>query len=553
LWNTKRDELVSSSEKIFSILNSRLNIKTKREINIDDSIFTKSFETIKNIFDYDYGGFGIGNKFPRPVVLDYLLSLYYRDKNTESLDMVIFTLKKMCEGGLFDHLGGGFHRYSVDLYWRVPHFEKMLYDQAQIVNTLLDTYSVSGKKYFLNYAESTLEYVLKNLTDINGAFYSAEDAESAIEESIPGYKEEGYYYLWERNQIEEILGKEYSQIFEYMYGIKHEGNTISDPHNVFKNRNVLYISSDVYETSKKFNKTPEEIESIILGCKNILIQKRNKRPRPHLDDKILTSWNALMISAFAKAFNVTGNSKYLDTSVKAAEFILEKMWNAGNKTLFHRYRDGEVKFESGLDDYALLSKALLDLYETTFDIFYLETSVSIADAAVDKFYDSENSGFFDSEINSTDIILKTKEIYDGAEPSGNAVIIEDLFRLYYFTGNEKYLETAEKSIRYFYPELENLPFSSPYMLNNLIFLLDSPKEILFTGDLGDEKLLSMLKYIHGKYIPFKILLHADEKTEEISAFLKNIIKDYEPAKFYVCENKNCKLPVDNLDELKKII
>ncbi|MBI5403590.1 MAG: thioredoxin domain-containing protein [Ignavibacteriae bacterium] len=553
LWITKKDDLINSGEKIFSILNSRLKIKSNSEINIDESVFEKSFETIKNIFDYDNGGFGIGNKFPRPVVLNYLLSLYHKEKNPESLDMVIFTLKKMCDGGLYDHIGGGFHRYSVDLYWRVPHFEKMLYDQAQIVNTLLDTYSITGKKYFLDYAEDTLDYVLNNLTDKSGGFYSAEDAESAIEDSIPGYKEEGFYYLWEKNQIDEILGNEYSQIFSYMFGIKHEGNTISDPHDVFKNRNVLYISSDAYETAKKFNQTPEEIELIVSECKNILRNKRDKRPRPHLDDKILTSWNSLMISAFARAYNITNDSRYLEAAVKSIDFIIGKMWDSNSKTLYHRYRDSEVKFKSGLEGYAFFIKALIDMYETTFDDYYLAISLTIADSALYKFYDKENYGFFDSETDSSDIIIQTKEIYDGAEPSGNAVIVEDLLRLYYFSGNKSYLEAAEKSIKYFFPELQNLPFSSPYMLNNLFFLLGSPKEIIFTGDFQDENLLSMVKYIHGKYVPFKILLHADEKTEEISAFIKDIITDYKPAKFYVCENKSCKLPVDNPDELKKII
>ena len=553
LWNTKRHEIISSSEKIFDILNSRLKIKKSSEAIFDDNIFFKSFETIKNIFDYDNGGFGIGNKFPRPVVLNYLLSLYYKDKNTEALDMVIFTLKKMCDGGLYDHLGGGFHRYSVDLFWRVPHFEKMLYDQAQIVNTILDTYSITGKKYFLQYAIDSLNYVLEHMKDKNGGFYSAEDAESAIEDSIPNYKEEGYYYLWEKDQVEEILEKKYSPIFSYMYGIKHEGNTISDPHNVFKNKNVLYLSSDIYETSKKFNKSPEEIENIINECKNLLRAKRIKRPVPHLDDKILTSWNSLMISAFAKGYNITGDKKYLDAAVKSSDFIFAHLWDEKNKTLFHRFRDEDVRFNANLDDYAFFVKSLLDLYESTFNETYLQKAMTIADTAIEKFYDKDNYGFFDSEPGASDIILRTKDVYDGAEPSGNAIMIEDFLRLSYFTDNKIYMETAENSIKYFYNEIENLPFSSPQMLNNIIYLLVSPKEILFTGDLQENPLSEMIKYIHGKFLPFKILLHADKKAEENSGFIKKIIRDYNSAKFYICENKNCKLPIDNLEDLKKLV
>lgn len=553
LWNTKKREIISSSEKILSILNSRLTSKAKTDIEFDEYIFDKSFETIKNIFDYDNGGFGVGNKFPRPVMLNFLLSLYNRNKNAEALDMVIFTLKKMCEGGLYDHLGSGFHRYSVDLYWRVPHFEKMLYDQAQISYAILDAYSVSGKIFLLDYAVNTLDYVLKNMTSENGGFYSAEDAESAIEDSAPDYKEEGFYYLWEKNRIEELLGKEYSQIFSYMYGIKFEGNTISDPHNVFKNKNVLYIASDVYETAKKFNKTADEINKIISECKSILLYARTKRPKPHLDDKILTSWNSLMISAFAKAYNITRNNKYLDAAVKASGFLINTMLDSDNKVLCHRFRDGEVKFSGSLDDYAYFVKAMLDMYETTFDTGYLQKAILVTDLAIEKFYDTENFAFFDSEKNSKDIILPTKEIYDGAEPSGNSIMIEDILRLYYFTGNGIYLDSAEKSLKYFYAELENLPFSSPNMLSNLMMLLGSPKEIIFTGDFKNESMKEMLEYVSKKYIPHKILLHADSESEKFSNFIKDIIIDYDSVKFYICENKSCKLPAENLGELKKLI
>jgi uncharacterized protein len=553
LWITKKQEIITSSEKIYDLLNNRLEEKNNLNIKIDDYIFEKSFETIKNIFDYDNGGFGIGNKFPRPAVLNYLLSLYYSKNNIEALDMVIFTLKKICEGGIYDHLGGGFHRYSVDMLWRVPHFEKMLYDQAQITSVLFDIFTITGKKYFLNYGIETLEYVLKNLTDDKGGFYSAEDAESAIEESIPDYKEEGYFYTWEKNQIEEILGKDDASIFCYAYGIKHEGNTISDPHNIFKNKNVLHLENDIYDTSKAFNLNPDEIEDIITKSKNILLEKRAKRPRPHLDDKILTSWNSLMISAFAKGFNVTQNEKYKDTAVKCCSFILENLWNENENTLYHRFRDGEVKFKGTLDDYAFFIRALMDLYESTFDEYYLKNAVKIVKVTIDKFYDKENSGFFDTEPSSKDIILKTKDIYDGAEPSGNSIIIESLLKLGYYTGNADFLEIAENSIKYFYPETENLSFSSPLMLNNILFNKISPKEIIFTGDLKNSELNNIVKYIHGKYLPFKILIYANKIIEEYSTFIKDIVKGYDETKVYVCENRSCKLPVDNIEDLKKIL
>lgn len=557
LWNTKRQDVINSSEKIFVLLNSRLSSKFKTGKNTDISfnhdVFDRSFESMKNIYDYDNGGFGIGNKFPRPVLLNYLLSLYHIYNNTEALDMVTFTLKKMCEGGIYDHLGYGFHRYSVDLYWRVPHFEKMLYDQAQISSILFDVYSITGNEYFLKFGNETLNYVLNNLKNNEFGFYSAEDAESAIEESIPGYKEEGYFYLWEKKQIDEILGKDNSSIFCYTYGIKHEGNTISDPHNIFKNKNVLYLNSDLYDTAKKFEKTPDEVKTILDNCTNILLSKRKKRPRPHLDKKVLTSWNALLISAFVKGFKITNNNIYKESAEKCCTFIIEKMWNDKNNTLYHRYIESDVRFKGTLDDYSFFAKALLDIYEITFNAFYLKNAIKISDTIIDKFYDKENSGFFDAEHNSEDIFLKTKEIYDGAEPSGNAVSIENFLRLGHITGNNDYLNLAENSIKFFYTEIQNLPFSSPYMLNNILLSMESPKEIIFTGDIETTEFNKIISYINKKFLPFKIIVRANEETESISPIINKLVSSYEKTRIYVCENFTCKLPVNNLEDLKKLI
>lgn len=553
LWKTKKEDLLNSSNKIFNLLNSRLHEVDTSSINIDKEIFDKSFDTIKNIFDPDNGGFGFGNKFPRPVVLNYLLAYYYYTNNKEALDIVLFTLKKMCDGGIYDHLGGGFHRYAVDIYWRIPHFEKMLYDQAQISYTLFDAYAISENKFLYDFGVDVLEYVLKNLTDVNGGFYSAEDAESAIEESTPNFKEEGYYYLWEKDKVEKILGKENADIFNYAFGIKHEGNSIADPHNVLKNRNVLYLANDIFDTAKEFDKTYDEIEKILDESRKILLEKRIKRPKPHLDDKILTSWNSLMISAFAKGYNITREEKYLEAAKKCCNFILNNLWNKNEMTLYHRFRDNEVKFISPLEDYAFLIKSLLDLFETTFDASYLYNANEIAEAAINKFYDSQNSGFFDAEPASEDVILKTKDIYDGAEPSANAVMIENMLRLAYIIENNEFQEIAGNSIKYFYPETNNMPFSSPQMLTNILFYINSPMEIIFSGRKNNAEIKKMIKYIHGKFIPFKIFIHAGKETEIYVPFLRNIVEDYNKINFYICENHSCKLPVNNLKDLEKII
>ena len=329
VWKNKHNEVINSSNKITDYLKDNLNEKrsSDEKTELNDKIFDTAFEQIKKAYDDEHGGFGASNKFPRPVVYNFLLAYYYYTKNSEALDMVTFTLKKMFKGGMYDHLGGGFHRYSVDHLWRVPHFEKMLYDQAQIVNSYLDVYQITNDKYFLNIAEDTLNYVLANLTNKDGGFYSAEDAESALDKSKPDIKEEGAYYLWDKRETDELLTNEESRIFNFYYGIEAFGNTISDPHNVFTNKNVLYVANDVYDTAKKFSRTVDEITQILGECGKKLRIERNKRPRPHLDDKILTSWNGLMISAFARAYQITGKEIYLDEAISSAEFIKRNLYD----------------------------------------------------------------------------------------------------------------------------------------------------------------------------------------------------------------------------------
>lgn len=553
LWENKRQEIITSSEKIYELLNGRLRKKGNKNIQIDENIFEKSFETIKNIFDYENGGFGSMNKFPRPVILNHLLSLYYQNKNTEALDMVTFTVKKMCEGGIYDHLGGGFHRYAVDVYWRVPHFEKMLYDQAQISSVLFDVYSITKDSNFLNYGTDTLDYVLRNLSNKDGGYFSAEDAESATDESFPEKKEEGFYYTWQRKQIEEILGKNDARLFCDIYGIKHEGNTISDPHNIFKNKNVLYLASDIFDASKSFNKTPDEVKKIISSSKRTLLEKRSERIRPHLDDKILTSWNSLMISAFAKGYSKTKNEKYLESAVKSCSFIRKNLWREKEKILYHRFRDNETKYRGTLEDYSFFIKALLDLYGTTFEENYLKFATEITNITIEKFYDKANSGFYDTEKSAEDVILRTKDIYDGAEPSGNSIMLENLLKIGYITGKKELIDTAEASIEYFYPEIDNLHFSSPLMLNNILFSLSSPKEIIFTGDIKNKGLEEMINYIKSKYIPFEILIHATKGLEPYSEYIREVIESYDKIKVYVCENQRCNLPVDIIEDLKKLL
>jgi uncharacterized protein YyaL (SSP411 family) len=518
---------------------------------LDKDILENAFLTIQKIYDEEYGGFGNGNKFPRPVVFNFLLDYYYHTKDFKSLDIVTFTLKKMYEGGMYDHLAGGFHRYSVDNIWRVPHFEKMLYDQAQLVTTYVNTYLVTKNKFFLFVAEDTAHYVLENLQNKDGGFYSAEDAESALDTTKPNDKEEGAYYLWQKDEIENILGKEHAKIFNFYYGIEQHGNTINDPHEVFGTKNVLFILNDIFDTAKQFDKAPEETAKIIDESRTKLLQERLKRPKPGLDDKILTSWNGLMISALANIYKVTGNADYLESASKAVEFIKNNLYK--EKILLHRFRDGESRFEGTLEDYAYFICGLLDLYEATFEIKYLTFAIELNTITVGKFYDTDNGGFFDVGSGIKDVILKTKDTYDGAEPAGNSIQIMNMLRLGNMTDNKDHIEKAEQSLKLFSYDLNRLPFSSPQMLCALSFLLNSPKEIIVTGELNNDKTKELMNCIDQLFIPNKVELYSTDELAKISPFIKNLVSDNNESKVYVCENYQCSLPTDDTDKLRELL
>ncbi|MEO6694404.1 MAG: thioredoxin domain-containing protein [Ignavibacteria bacterium] len=554
IWTGKENDVRDSGDKIVSRLQELVESKRNHDsINeFDKEIFENAFTNILKIYDGEYGGFGQGNKFPRPVVYNFLLDHYYHTKDFDALDIVTFTLKKMYEGGMYDHLSGGFHRYSVDNIWRVPHFEKMLYDQAQLIVTYVNTYLVTKNKFYLFVAEDTAAYVLENLKSAEGGFYSAEDAESALDLNKPKVKEEGAFYLWEKHEIEKLMNEEEAKIFAFFYGFENLGNTLNDPHEVFGKKNVLFVANDIYVTAKKFEKSPEEIAEIIDECRAKLLNERNKRPRPHLDDKILTSWNGLMISALAKIYQATQNKKYIDHAKVAAEFIFKKLYRKDDQILLHRFRDDDARFSGTLEDYSYFIASLLDLYESTFETDYLQKAIDLNVITMEKFYDNTKSGFFDV-TDTEDIILRTKDSYDGAEPSGNSIQIMNLIRLGFMTDDKILLDKALSSLKLFYTDLNRLPFSSPQMLCALSFYMHSPKEIILSGNIESEKLKEMIKLIFETYIPNKVLLHASDELKNISKFISNIIKDSKKDEVYVCEDYKCNLPVDDAEDLKELI
>lgn len=551
VWKDKKEDIIVSGDKILEALASQKNMSAKENAAIDIGVFVKCYEQCVSTYDEIYGGFGKGNKFPRPVIFNFLLEFFYHTKKSEAKDMVTYTLKKMYDGGDYDHIGGGFHRYSVDSQWRVPHFEKMLYDQAQLVCSYLDCYTITNKPFFLYVAEEILKYVSNKLTDESGAFYSAEDAESATDPAFPKEKEEGAFNLWEKSEIDNLLGDD-ADIFNYHFGVLPHGNTLNDPHEVFGTKNVLYNAYDIHDTAKHFGLEPEEVlERINKSIKKLYVV-REQRPKPHLDDKILTSWNALMISAYAYAYKVTKNKSYLDSANNAKDFI-QKYLLKDDFTLLHRYRDGEARFEGTLEDYSYFIKALIDLYEAGFDEKTLQLAIDINNKTTELFYDDVNGGYFDVRESETDIVLKTKDTYDGAEPGANSIQLQNILRLSVMTDDAELWDMAEKSLKLFSDDFNRMPFTSPQMLCALNLFLNPVKEIIFTGDLKDEKTIALLEEINKKYNPNKVVIHATEKLSEVFPYVKEIIADFKEPKVYICENYKCNLPVDNVEDLKPLL
>ena len=565
-WKTRRGEINNSGNEILNhIKEASKNISSG--IKLSEEMLVKGAAQFKNGFDEEYGGFGEAPKFPRPPGLNFLIRAYTRFNDNESLQMVIRTLYRMARGGMYDHLGGGFHRYSVDRLWRVPHFEKMLYDQAQLAVNYTEAFQLTGDKYFEEIAKETLAYVGRVLTAPAGAehgggqgFYSAEDAESAIDANDPDVKQEGAFYVWGKKEINQMPGED-AEIMNFYFGVNEHGNAPqgSDPHSVFAEKNILYAAHTISETANEFNKSTDEVHRIIEEGKKILFAAREKRPKCSLDDKILTSWNGLMISAFAKSYQVFGGHGYLEKAAGSADFILNKLFNPETGELLHRYRDGDAAIEGTLEDYSFFIQGLIDLYESCFDEKYLEAAILITGTMIKDFYDSAEYGFFDTSGRDKSILVRTKEDYDSAEPTGNSIAIMNLARLSFITGDESYFDKAYNSLGAFTGKMDKMPYAMPQMLAALDMILFKPKQIVIAGKKEDETVFRMLKEVYSRFLPGRIVISADIENISSKTFASKVITALnKPGKAaetmaYVCENFTCRLPVTTPEELGKLL
>lgn len=548
-WREERDKITESAEQLTGHI-ARLSSAPAASGELTRAVLDSAYQQFESTYDPQFGGFGSAPKFPRPVSFNFLLRYFVSENKDHALEMTLNTLRKMAAGGIYDHIGGGFHRYSVDGQWRVPHFEKMLYDQAQLTVSYLDAFQITNDPFFSEVAQGVLDYVLRDMVDSRGGFYSAEDADSPLPDN-PGEKGEGAFYVWEQSELEALLGKEDVEVFAYCYGVESDGNALADPQREFVGKNILYAANELEDAAGRFGKKAAEVSKILLESRRKLFKVREERPRPHLDDKVLASWNGLMIGAFARGYQVLDQSRYLSAAERAAEFVRTELFDSETKLLLRRYRDGESGLEAHLNDYAFVVSGLLDLYEASLDIKWLRFAIQLTDTQIQLFWDEENGGFYDTSGKDASVLIRMKEDYDGAEPTGNSVAALNLFRLAQMTDNRDWPGKGVKTLSFFASRLRQIPSSLPQLLAAYDFWENQTKQIVIAGKPNSEDTRKMLDLVHKRYLPNKIVLLADGGTAQ--AYLADYLKFIEgvtmidgKATAYICEDYVCRLPTSDL-------
>jgi uncharacterized protein YyaL (SSP411 family) len=542
LWKSERNRADEMGGRITVAIQSYLAPVEAGEWGKE--IFDYAFEQFASQFDEVYGGFGDAPKFPRPHDLLFLLRYWRQTGEEEALRMVTHTLKAMRKGGIFDHLGYGFARYSVDREWLVPHFEKMLYDQALLAMAYIEAFQATGEKSHAEVASEIFTYVLRDMTAREGGFYSAEDADS---EGV-----EGKFYVWTPEEIVEVLGAEEGSFFCEVYGVTEEGN-------FEHNTSILnQIGTSMEEIAKEHGLSLDELNKKLAEQREKLFAAREKRVHPYKDDKILTSWNGLMIAALARGGRVLGETEYTDAAVRAVEFIFNKLTREDGR-LLARFRDGEAKYPGYLDDYAFLVWGLIELYETTFQANYLTRAIYLTKKMIELFGDDENGGFYFYGKDAETLLIRPKEIYDGATPSGNSVAAYNLIRLAKLTSDEQLLKEADRQLSVFAKAIDSSPISHSFFLIAMMFAHGPSKEIVISGRPNDVDTKEMIRIVQRTYLPEAVI--ALQPRGDVPTTMKIFIpdvKEKEPAQagkpaVYICEDYACQAPITDVKTLKEAL
>ncbi|WP_339213744.1 thioredoxin domain-containing protein [Ornithinibacillus sp. FSL M8-0202] len=528
-YTSDPEHISEVTESVKQALDS--STRAKSEHRLTKEAADLAYQQLGRGFDFNYGGFFEAPKFPQPQNLLFLLRYYHFTGKTAALKMVENSLQNMAAGGIWDHIGFGFARYSTDEKWLVPHFEKMLYDNALLLIAYTECYQVTKKPFYRKIAEQIIDFVKREMMSTEGAFYSAIDADS---EGV-----EGKYYVWDDEEIFDILGEDLGDIYTTAYGITPYGN--------FEGKNIPnLIRSSLQSVAEEFDLTVEALETQLEEARQKLLQEREKRVYPHVDDKVLTSWNAMMIAGLAKASRVFQNDQYLDMAKTAISFVEKKLFDNG--TLMARYRDGETKYHAYLDDYAYLVWAYLELYQVDFNLEYLSKGKHQLDVMIDLFWDKQYGGFFFSGKNNEQLISNDKEIYDGATPSGNSVAALMLVQMGSLTGETSYLDKVAEMFSTFYEDITKQPSAGVFFLQSIILTENPTKEVVVLGE-SDSSRAKLLQLLHDRFIPEIALLVANEPEQfrNIAPFAAEYKTLNGQTTVYVCENFACQQPTNNMD------
>jgi len=550
LWETDREKLLEDADKVTDLLRKGTDEEGGSEAPGPQTL-DEAHRQLSRQFDETHGGFGSAPKFPAPHNLLFLLRQWRRTGDERALDIVTQTLDRMRLGGLYDQVGFGFHRYSTDQRWRLPHFEKMLYDQAMHVMAYAEAYQATGAERYRTTAEEVLTYVQRDLQAPSGGFYSAEDADSLNEE---GEMEEGAFYVWSVDTIREILNEETAKLVIDLYNMTPEGNYQEERSGQRTGKNVLYLERSLAEEAQRRGVAEADLRDALAEARTTLLEHRDDRPRPGLDDKILTDWNGLMIAAFATAGRVFDAPDYTEAATDAASFLMEAMRDEDGR-LLHRYRDGNAGVRAHLDDYAFLGWGLIECYETTFNPRWLQAAVNVQEEAIKHFWDPDRGGFFLTAEDGEELIVRPKEMSDGALPSGNSVQLLNLLRLARLTGSTEWEDRADALAGWAGPQARSRPTGATALLAGLQFAVGSPREVVLAGGRDDPDLQAFRTVARTEYTPFTVFLHRSPGETPAIAELAPFAAAQTPvegrATAYVCRDHHCETPTTDPDRFRE--
>ena len=535
-YKNKRGDVIQATQQLISRVQQMAEVPRAQE-PLSPDVLHQAFQNLVSSYDFQFGGFGSAPKFPQPMTYEFILRYRKLTNSPRALEMVELAASRMATGGIYDQIGGGFHRYSTDAYWLVPHFEKMLYDNALLVRLFLHLFQATRNDFYRRIAEETLDYVIREMRDPAGGFYSSQDADSE--------GEEGKFFIWSKDELKLILGEKDAELVGGYFGVSEAGN--------FEGRNILNVPQGAESYAAEAGISPEALAATITSAKSKLMEARERRIHPGRDDKALTAWNGMMLRSFAEAASILERDDYRQAAVDCGEFLLRELVSDGR--LLRTYKDGKAHLNGYLEDYAYLADGLLYLYEATFDDRWLNEAKELADGMIDLFWEQAENGFYDTGRDHEDLVVRPRDVFDNATPCGSSVAVDMLLRLSVFTGDGEYSRRASSALRAMRQYLIRAPNGMGHWLCALDFYLSTPKEIAIVGDLNAPATKELLRTVHAGCLPNKVLAGVSPEAASGDASSMPLLEgrtlvDGKPTA-YVCQNYVCQLPVTDPESLAR--